>query len=124
MKSSNLIIGIVVLIAIIGGFFYFNSSGSVSGNAVSGSGNAQKIVLSFQNGNYYPNTITVKSGQPVQISLDSSVRGCYRTFTIRQLGIVKNLASPGDYVEFTPSQPGTYRFACGMGMGTGTMIVE
>lgn len=84
----------------------------------------QKIVLSIQNYNYYPNTVIVKAGMPVRIYLDSTVAGCYRSFTIKDFGIAKNLPTPKDYVEFTPTKIGTYKFACSMGMGTGTLIVE
>ena len=58
------------------------------------------------------------------IYIDKSVVGCYRGFTIRELGISKYLPTPDDYVEFTPTEPGTYGFACLMGMGTGTLVVE
>ncbi|VVB80450.1 Cupredoxin-like domain protein [uncultured archaeon] len=127
MKNLYLIGGIVVLILFVGGFLYFdfgsqNYTPNSSSNVVSG--DYQKVVLSMKNYNYYPNTITVKAGQPVRIYLDSSVGGCYRSFNIQQLGISKYLATTSDYVEFTPTQKGTYRFACSMGMGTGTLIVE
>ena len=46
------------------------------------------------------------------------------TFTIRQLGLAKRLTTPSDTLDFTPTQKGTFRFACSMGMGTGTLIVE
>ena len=88
------------------------------------SGDVQKIVLSYKNGNYYPQEIRVKAGKPVQISLDSSVSGCYRSFTIRQLGVAKYLKTPSDSVTFTPTKSGIYTFACSMGMGTGKLIVE
>ena len=87
-------------------------------------GEVQNVVLGYKNFNYYPNTIKVQVNKPVRISLDESVGGCYRSFTIRDFGIAKYLTTPNDYVEFTPSKPGSYRFACSMGMGTGTLIIE
>src|SRR3989339_690282 len=83
----------------------------------------QKITLSMK-GNYYPNTINVKSGIPVEITLDSSVRGCYRSFSIPKLDVSKYSSSPTDTIKFTPNEKGTFRFQCSMGMGTGTIIVE
>ncbi|MEK6927404.1 MAG: cupredoxin domain-containing protein [Nanoarchaeota archaeon] len=112
---------IIVLAVVYGGFGGGDNGGRGSGDVVSG--DVQKVVLSFKNGNYYPNTVTVEAGKPVQLSLDSSVGGCYRSFTIRQLGVAKYLASPSNSVTFTPSK-GTYRFACSMGMGTGTLVAE
>lgn len=90
----------------------------------SGEGETQNVVLGIKNYNYYPNTVKVKVNVPVSISLDSSVSGCYRSFTIRDFGINKYLKTPQDTVEFTPTKKGTYRFACSMGMGTGVLIVE
>ena len=86
-------------------------------------GAVQTVVLGVKGTNYYPQTIRVQAGSPVRISLDESVVGCLRSFTIPALRIAKNLRTPADYVEFTPTTKGTYRFACSMGMGTGTLIV-
>ena len=99
-----------------------NNSGTVS--ASNDNGDFQKVILSIKNYNYYPNTVTVKAGKPVRIYLDKSVVGCYRGFTIRDFGISKYLKTPEDYVEFTPDKPGTHTFACSMGMGRGTLVVE
>ena len=96
---------------------------SIIGN-VGANGDFQKVTLGIKNYNYYPNTVTVKAGQPVRIYLDESVVGCYRGFVIRDFGISKYLRTPSDYVEFTPDKKGTFRFSCSMGMGTGTLIVE
>lgn len=115
------------MIAGVGVFLFVKSGSGVSGNGINGSGNGngvQEITLSYKNYNYYPNTITVKQGIPVKITLDSSIGGCYRTLVIPDLGVSKNSASPSDTVEFTPNKAGTFRFRCGMGMGTGTLIVE
>ena len=126
MKNSTIIIAIILII-IAGGVFVYANSGSnpdKKGDSNGTSGEVQKVVLSYKNYNYYPNTVTVKANQPVSIYLDKSVTGCYRAFTIRQLGLQKNLATPNDALTFTPTQKGTYQFACSMGMGTGTLIVE
>ena len=95
----------------------------ITGNVIANN-EIQKITLGIKNYNYYPNTIKVKAGIPVRINLDESVRGCYRSFVIRDFGIAKRLATPEDYVEFIPSKKGTYTFACSMGMGRGKIIVE
>ena len=132
MKNTTIAVIFVLALLAVGAFFFAKTgivSGNVAntnqGNADSGNnGNVQKAVISYRNYNYYPQTITVKANQPVSISLDSSVAGCYRYFTIRDLGLAKNLGTPSDTLDFTPAQKGTYRFACGMGMGYGTLIVE
>ncbi len=128
MKNTTLIFGIVILVALVGGFLYWENSRSnytpTSNNDVPSSGDFQKVVISFKNYNYYPNTITVKAGKPVRVYLDNSVGGCYRSFNIRELDVSKYLATSNDYVEFTPTTAGRYKFECSMGMGTGTLIVE
>jgi len=127
MKNAYWILGIFILVILVGGFFYYeyqSQSYSDLSSISDDSGNFQKVVLSMKNYNYYPNTVTVKVDQPVRIYLDSSVGGCYRTFTIKQLNIYKSLPTTSDYIEFTPAQKGTFRFACSMGMGYGNLIVE
>lgn len=84
----------------------------------------QEVVIGMKNYNYYPNTIEVLEDKPVRIYLDKSVVGCFRSFTIRSLGISKNLRTPNDYIEFTPTEKGEFTFACSMGMGQGKLIVK
>jgi len=129
MKNTTLFLIAAIIIAMASGVMLVKSNknnqnlSESSSNLVS-SGEVQKIILSMKNGNYYPNTIRVKANQPVSISLDKNVGGCYRSFTIRQLGLAKYLPTPSDTINFTPKEKGIYNFACSMGMGTGTLIVE
>jgi plastocyanin domain-containing protein len=124
MKSAHYIIGIVIILVLIGFFVFSSGSSSSNSNSGTGSGTTQEVTLSYKNYNYYPQTITVKANQPVKIYLDSSVKGCFRQFVIKDFGINKHLKSPSDYIEFTPTKTGTFVFQCGMGMGTGKLIVE
>lgn len=123
-KSTLYLLGIVLLIGI-GAYFFFDN-GNINGNIIQqvDAGEVQKIILSEKDYNYYPNEIKVKAGEPVSISLDSSVKGCLRSFTIKDLGIFKSLKTPQDTITFTPTKKGTYKFTCSMGMGYGTFIVE
>ena len=130
-KSGNkvLIYFIIIFFVAIGITYFIASAGANAGNVVNEVGNVnnediQKINLGFKNYNYYPNTITVKQGVPVEITLDSSVRGCYRSFNIKSLGVSKYSSGASDTIKFTPDKKGTFEFACGMRMGTGTIIVE
>jgi len=126
MKKTTLYLFMTMALILIAGFFMLNGSETKTSNVDSTiqKGEFQKVVIGLKNYNYYPNTITVQSGKPVRIYLDSSVVGCLRSFTIRDFGVAKYLKTPNDYVEFTPNKKGSFRFACSMGMGTGTLVVE
>jgi plastocyanin domain-containing protein len=123
---KNIWIVLIIIILIVGLGVFFIKGSNVLGNSSGGSDkdSVQKVTLSIKNANYFPQTITVKVNEPVRIYLDSSVTGCYRAFTINELGISKYLEYPTDYIEFTPTKKGSFKFACSMGMGTGTLIVE
>lgn len=125
MRKIAYLVGIVALLFLFG--IMMIVPGSKDGNSVSNVENKngiQEVTLSLKNYNYYPNEVRVQSGVPVRIYLDSKVIGCLRDFTIRDFGIHKYLKTSEDYVEFTPTEPGRYTFACSMGMGTGVLIVE
>ncbi len=131
-KSYKKTIFIVIIISalLMGGFFLFNNK-SISGNSIQEQSNTlnqntevQKITLSFKDYNYYPRTIQVKQGIPVEITLDSSIKGCFRNFNIRALGVSQSSSSPSDKITFTPDKKGSFEFACGMRMAYGTIIVE
>lgn len=126
IKKTTLYLALTLILVIGAGYFLLNGSETATSNvdSTTQNGEVQKVIIGVKNYNYYPNTINVKVGQPVRISLDSSVAGCFRSFTIREFGVAKYLKTPSDYVEFTPTKKGTFRFACSMGMGTGTLVVE
>jgi len=121
---KNLTILILVFILIMGGasLLWINEKNPSSNTNLTNSG--QEVVLSMKNYNYYPNIIEVEADKRVSITLDNSVRGCYRSFNIPELGVSKTSANSDDKIIFTPSKKGTFRFACSMGMGTGTIIVK
>ena len=125
IKRATLYFALIIILIVGAGFFMLKENSSTANVATeTQNGDFQRVVIGVKNLNYYPNTITVKSGTPVRIYLDKSVTGCLRSFTIRDFGIAKNLKTPSDYVEFTPNKKGSFSFACSMGMGTGTLVVE
>lgn len=123
---SNKFLIIIVVLLIVGAGIFLIKDSKISGNATQNDNTKdyQKVVLGMKSGNYYPQNVKVKVNQPVRIYLDKSVGGCYRSFTIRDFGVAKYLPTEKDYVEFTPNKKGSFRFACSMGMGIGTLIVE
>lgn len=130
MVNKNFIYGAgVVAMIVVGIFFAMGSGAKATGNVASSGeiqnqGGVQKVVIGMKNYNYYPQEVRVKANQPVSISLDDSVYGCFRSFTIRELGLSKYLQKTTDTLDFTPTKKGNYVFSCSMGMGTGRFIVE
>ena len=126
---NNALTGIgIILIVIVSAFFVFSSLGPSASGAILNdgavSGDVQKVTLSIKDFNYYPSKISVQAGKPVELTLDSSVNGCFRSFNIRELGVVKYSKSPSEKIIFTPTKKGSFRFACSMGMGYGTLEVK
>ncbi|MBI2662831.1 cupredoxin domain-containing protein [Candidatus Woesearchaeota archaeon] len=118
--------GIIVIVVI--AWYISGNNNSLKSTVVDGEdnnkGEIQKITLSLKNFNYYPTTITVKEGLPVEIKLDDSIKGCYRTFVIKDLGVNAYSKNPSEVIQFVPKQKGTFEFVCGMRMGRGTIVVE
>ncbi len=125
MKSSAwYAFGLVVLFIGVGLFMLVGKETTNAPTTPENDEGVQVVTLSMRNYNYYPNTVKVAVGTPVRVYLDSSVRGCYRYFTVPDFRVAKNLPTPNEYIEFTPTEKGTYSFMCGMGMGRGTFVVE
>ncbi len=132
MKNMSLLAIIVVVIAIIGGFLFaragadtaVDSQEVIADNFGGDVNDVQKVTLGLKNYNYWPNEVTVKAGAPVEITLDQSVVGCLRSFSIKDFGVNKYSKSPDEKIVFTPNKKGKFRFSCSMGMGYGTLIVK
>ena len=134
MKNTTLFGFILIILLLVGYFLFFNTTdvSGVTGNVVGSNGDSeivnnedtQKITLGTRNYNYYPNEFSVKANQLVEITLDDSVRGCLRSFSIRDLGISKFSQNPSQKIVFTPTQIGSFKFSCSMGMGYGTINIR
>jgi plastocyanin len=85
----------------------------------------QEVAISMQGSRYQPYPIRVKAGIPVRFTVDmNTVKGCYRSIVIPELGVSGRVATGSNIIEFTPSKAGTFRMTCGMGMADGRIIVE
>jgi plastocyanin len=85
----------------------------------------QEVSLSMKGYEYQPNPIRVKVGVPVKMTVDlSTVRGCMRSIQIPELGVSGRVSDGNNIITFTPTQAGTFRMTCSMGMADGTIIVE
>lgn len=87
---------------------------------------AQEVAIDVSSRGYSTKTRILKKGVPVRITLTTNnTQGCIRAFTIPDLNISKILPVTGrEIVEFTPQKTGNLTYACGMGMYSGSFVVQ
>ena len=87
--------------------------------------NGVQIVRMTQSGSgYSPNMFTIKRNIPVRWVINSTdANTCASSIISSQLNIRKSLSPGENVIEFTPTEIGTVRFSCSMGMFTGAFNV-
>lgn len=84
----------------------------------------QEVRMTQSSSGYTPNTFTIKKGVPVKWIITSKDNySCASSIVSQQIGIRKGLALGENIFEFTPTQKGTIRFSCSMGMYNGSFNV-
>lgn len=84
----------------------------------------QVVRMNQMSGGYSPNKFTIKKGMPVKwIVTSKDVYSCASSLISQQLGIRTGLQLGENVFEFTPTETGTIRFSCMMGMYTGSFTV-
>lgn len=84
----------------------------------------QEVRMTQGPSGYSPNKFTIKKGVPVKwIVTSKDIYTCASSIVSQQLGIRKGLELGENIFEFTPSQTGTIRFSCSMGMYNGSFNV-
>ena len=142
IKIKKSILFSIIGILIIGVFVFFalrsviaGKNNEITGELVKGGSpginkmfnddDMQIVNLGVANYNYDPQTIKVKANKPVKIIGNmNQLKGCLRSFNIRDLGISKVFSNNDNVLEFTPKEKGTHSFSCSMGMGYGQLIIE
>jgi plastocyanin domain-containing protein len=105
-------------------YFFLAQARGAAATAAPRSG-LQEIAV-VVDGGYQPSRITVRSGQPVRLLFDRRDTGnCTEEVVLPDFGVRRFLPTGAvTPVEFTPTQPGTHDFSCGMGMVHGKLIVQ
>jgi Cupredoxin-like domain len=83
-------------------------------------------IRALSSGSYDTQQVTVKAGVPVRLHFTADPNaGCGRQMLIYGLDVrVVSKSGEEDIAEFTPQQPGTYEYNCGMRMWRpGTLVV-
>ncbi len=85
----------------------------------------QEIDIKVEAG-YQPKRIVVKAGLPVKLNfLRKDSNSCLEKLLLPEFDLAVNLPlNQTQSVEFTPQQPGEYRFTCGMEMFYGIVKVQ
>jgi plastocyanin domain-containing protein len=109
------------LIGLIVWYFWLSSS---TGTAAVIVGGVQETRVTVRGG-YSPDTIRVRAGRPVRLVFDrQEADPCSERVIFDAFGVSADLPTGTDVpVEFTPTEPGEYEFACQMGMLRGKVIV-
>lgn len=87
---------------------------------------SDKQTIEFLSNSYSPNSISVKAGTEVNLTLkNTSGAGCIQSFVIPSLGIQKIVpVGRTEQIAFTaPARKGVITFMCGMGMYRGVINV-
>ena len=104
--------------------WYFFVAGRRATRVGSGEDGRQDVVVRVDGG-YAPSAVEVVAGRPVRLTFDrADTSGCSEEVVLPDFGIRRFLPTGArTSVEFTPDQPGTYEFTCGMGMLRGRVVV-
>lgn len=92
-------------------------------NVVDSAG-TQLVATSVVREGYSPATTVIYAGEPVEWTLTPEFKGCQSMVVASSLGLapIEVLFGPAT-VSFTAEEPGTYPYACAMGMYTGEFVV-
>jgi sulfite exporter TauE/SafE/copper chaperone CopZ/plastocyanin domain-containing protein len=87
--------------------------------------NGAQVINSILSSGKYPN-ITVQAGTPVKWLIDApqgSINGCNNRMLIQEYNIEYQFKTGENVIEFTPTETGTIRYSCWMGMIHGSITV-
>ena len=105
-------------------YWWFFRAGERTVAAATVAGGTQELLITIAGG-YSPSTIAVTTGRPVRLIFDrQETNPCSEEIVIPAFGVRKFLPPhQRTAVEFTPGEPGTFDFSCGMGMLHGKVVV-
>ena len=124
MSAAQYAVTAVGLTAIVWVLWYFLLSKGSAAPAASVDG-VQELRITVRGG-YTPDTVVVRAGQPVRLQFyRDETADCSERIVLEDFGIDAALpAFQTTNIEFTPLQPGEFRFRCGMNMLKGLLVVE
>jgi len=123
--SSQTVVTVTGLAAIVWVNWYFLLSAAEPARTAGAGDGIQRFAIEVNN-SYSPATVRVRAGRPVRLDFHRVDRSsCTEEVALPDFGIRTYLPTQQTTpIEFTPTTPGSYEFACGMGMVRGRIIVE
>ena len=87
---------------------------------------AKTIEVSVTDNGFEPQRITAKKGQPLRLVITRKTdHTCAKEVQIKDAGISKKLPlNVPVEIELTPGKSGQLRYACGMDMISGLLVIE
>jgi plastocyanin domain-containing protein len=102
------------------------SGGSHAAAAPAPKGAARTVEMTVTSEGFVPAEVKVKKGEKLRLAITRKTeKTCATEIVVKDYGI--NQPLPLDktvYVEFTPKNSGKVKYACGMDMITGFLIIE
>ena len=85
-----------------------------------------RVAIQVTEDGFVPATVTVHAGQPVTLVITRTTdQTCATEIVMKAMNIKRELPlNEAVEVTFTPDKPGTLRYACGMDMVSGQVVVE
>jgi uncharacterized protein len=130
-----LILGLIMLnrgLVVLGSDYSFDAIvDSIAGNSIAVAGGSTVLVGGVQEINmevnrygWKPDSFVLKKGVPVKWNINVvELTGCNNEIIVRDYNIDAKLTKGLNVVEFTPTESGTVRWSCWMGMIPGSFIV-
>ncbi|MBT3398266.1 sulfite exporter TauE/SafE family protein [archaeon] len=129
-----LILGLIMLnrgLVVLGSDYSFDAIvDSIAGGAIAVGGSAvlvdgvQEINMEVNRYGWKPDNFVLKKGVPVKWNINVvELTGCNNEIIVRDYGLDVKLEKGLNVVEFTPTESGTVRWSCWMGMIPGSFIV-
>lgn len=129
-KEHKNVVKVTSLVVVIGAYALWNFQGTLIQSSAATDTNVEvvdgvQVVNSTLSSGRYPN-ITVQAGIPVKWVIDApegSINGCNNRILIQDYGIEYTFHTGENVIEFTPTDTGTVRYSCWMGMIRGNIFV-
>jgi len=126
MKSIAICLGAALIIPVAGASALQGSRIAMADKPSDVTGLGRRVEVSITKKGFEPDKITAKKGEPLRLVVTRRTdQTCAKEIVIADAGMRKEL--PLDQrvmIDFTPTKNGELRYACGMDMISGVIVVQ